>query len=124
MRNAKGLNKGTLQSQFDHLSGWNLSTSRRGRDEEAASVEDSLRSDCQRPRPSVQSVERARMGFVTLNHLRILALTIIASVAAKTSAQSTSTSLIRSGLDRYPLAICNDGSAAVYYHEQVIRGEN
>ena len=82
---------------------------------------------CVRVRRSgrVASVETIRMGFVILGsrlRLRLLALVITASasVAAMTSAQSTSTSLTRSGLDRYPLALCNDGSAAVYYHEQVI----
>ena len=62
------------------------------------------------------------MGFVLplrrLCRPCLLALAITASVAAVTSAQSTSTSLTRTGLDRYPLALCNDGSAAVYYHER------
>ena len=61
------------------------------------------------------------MGFPPLRHICTLAwaIAIAASLAEVTLAQSTTTSLTRAVLDRYPLALCNDGSAAVYYHEQV-----
>merc|ERR1719264_2068683 len=60
------------------------------------------------------------MGFPPLRRICILAwaIAIAASLAEVTSAQSTTTSLTRAVLDRYPLALCNDGSAAVYYHER------
>ncbi len=35
------------------------------------------------------------------------------------SADGQSATLVRKGLDKYPLAVCNDGSKAAYYHQQV-----
>ena len=68
---------------------------------------------------AVTSPATFRMGFVSHGRLRHVALAIATCVAATTSAQSTSTALTRNGLDRYPLALCSDGSPAAYYHEQV-----
>jgi len=52
--------------------------------------------------------------FLFPTRLLLLALAVITS----TSAQATSTSLLRRSLKHYPLALCNDGSAAAYYHSE------